>query len=126
MIISRDHRAARNQASIAAADAGAGPSSIKLYTAQGGALLGQRTLAKPCGVITPEGRILLQAAAINDLVGTTGAAGWAEWCNGDGQVIGGGEVTDESGAGPFKLGGTVGTTLYEGGVVVLKPGALLG
>lgn len=79
MNITSTHRAARNQASIDLASAGAGASVIKLYTAEGGTLLAQRTLASPCGTITPEGRVSLQASAGNDLVGTSGAVGWAEW-----------------------------------------------
>ncbi|MEG0921354.1 MAG: hypothetical protein RSG22_08090, partial [Comamonas sp.] len=59
---SRDHRAARNQASITLADTGASASSIKLYDAQGGTLLAVRRLAKPCGTINPAGRISLLAA----------------------------------------------------------------
>lgn len=126
MMISTEHRAVRNQASIDIASAGVGPSHIKFYTAQGGTLLAQRTLARPCGVITPEGRIRLLAAAENDLVAVSGQVGWAEWCNGDGVPVGADAVTDENGAGPFKLEGTVGTMIYAGGVVALKTTALLG
>ena len=120
------HRAVRNQASIDAADAGAGPSSIKLYTADGGALLGTRTLAKPCGTINAEGRIALQGAAGVDLVAASGEVTWATWCDGSGTAIAAGAVTDEAGAGPFKLKGTSGTLVYEGGVVALDAAALLG
>ena len=74
MTISVAHRAARNTASIALADAVAGASSVRIYDAQGGALLGQRTLAKPCGSINAEGRIVLIAAAAQDLVQASGAA----------------------------------------------------
>lgn len=125
MIISRDHRAARNAASIAIADAVAGASSVRVYDAQGGLLLGMRTLAKPCGAITPEGRISLLSAAAQDLVQVTGTAAWAEWCDGSGTPIARGAVTDEAGAGPFRLAGTSGTMLYAGGAVLLA-GALLG
>ena len=125
MIISRDHRAARNGASISIADAVAGASSVRLYDAQGGLLLGVRTLAKPCGAITPEGRISLLSATAQDLVQVTGSAAWAEWCDGGGTPIAWGAVTDEAGAGPFKLAGTSGTMLYAGGAVLLA-GALLG
>jgi hypothetical protein len=48
MNITRDHRAARNLASLNLASAGAGAPSIKLYDTQGGLLLAQRTLARPC------------------------------------------------------------------------------
>ena len=68
MTISVAHRAVRNAASIALADAVAGASSVRFYDAQGGALLGQRTLATPCGSINAEGRIVLIAAAAQDLV----------------------------------------------------------
>ena len=125
MIISREHRIVRNAASIAIADAVAGASSVRVYDAQGGAMLGARTLAKPCGSITPEGRISLLSAAAQDLVQVTGAAAWAEWCDGSGTPIAWGAVTDEAGAGPFKLAGTAGTMLYAGGAVLLA-GALLG
>lgn len=126
MNITLAHRSARNQASIDLADAGAAASSIKLYDAQGGTLLAQRTLAKPCGTITAEGRISLLAASADDLVAATGAVAWAEWCNGDGLAIAADAVTDDAGAGPFKLAGTTGTMIYAGGVVVLASPALLG
>lgn len=125
MNITAAHRAARNQASIDLADVG-GPSSIKLYTEQGGTLLGVRTLAQPCGTITAEGRIQLMPAATNDLVGATGTPTWAEWCNGAGVAIAGGAVTDEAGAGPFRLKGSGTMIIYEGGVVALDLPSLLG
>lgn len=124
--ITSAHRAARNQASIDLADAGPAPASLRLYDAPGGTLLAQRTLASPCGTLTPEGRIALQAATLQDVALATGSVTWAEWCNGHGQAIASGTVTDESGAGPFKLGGSVGTLIYAGGMVLLAQPALLG
>ena len=62
------HRAARNAASIAMADTGAGVASIKLYVASGGTLLAVRNLAKPCGTVNGAGRIAL-GAALGGLVG---------------------------------------------------------
>ena len=47
-------RAARNAASIAQADAGASNSAVHLYTAQAGALVAVRQLAKPCGTVRSE------------------------------------------------------------------------
>lgn len=125
-IISTAHRAARNQASIDLADSGGGPSSIKLYTAEGGTLLAERTLAQPCGEITAEGRIQLLPALTNDLVAATGEPTWGEWCDGAGVPIWGAAVTNEAGAGPFKLAGTDTMIIYAGGVVVLASPALLG
>lgn len=120
LAITTAHRAARNAASIALADAGAGNSSIKLYTAEAGTLLAVRTLDKPCGSIVPAtGRIALAGSASADLVLVSGITTWAAWCDGDGNVIASGAVTDGSGPGPFKLKGSSGTQLYEGGVVPL-------
>ncbi len=63
------HRAARNAASIALADTGAGVASIKLYDApSGGTLLAVRNLAKPCATVTAAGRIVLAQAVADDLV----------------------------------------------------------
>lgn len=126
MNITPAHRAARNQASIDMADAGAGNSSIKLYTAEGGTLLGTRTLAKPCGVVNGAGRIVLQLSAAQEMVAEDGTATWAEWCNGDGDPIASGTVTDEAGSGPWILEGTAGTQVYEGGVIGLSATALIG
>ena len=126
MDISTAHRAARNQASLDLANTGTGPASIKLFDGQGGALLAQRTLAAPCGEITPEGRIALLPATTTELVQATGAVAWAQWCDGNGVAIASGAVTDAAGVGPFKLAGTTGTMVYAGGIVMLATPALLG
>ena len=126
MNITAAHRAARNAATIAIADAGAGNSSIKLYTAEGGTLLGTRTLAKPCGTINGAGRIVLQLSAAQEMIAADGTATWAEWCNGDGDPIASGTVTDETGSGPWILEGTAGTQVYAGGVIGLSATALIG
>lgn len=133
MQITRDHRAARNQASIDIADDGAGPAVIELYDAQGGNLIAVRTLAKPCGVINTEGRIVLQPALVNDMVQLTGKPTFAIWRSGAGAAIASDAVTDQNGSGPFKLEGTsIGEDgqptgmLYQGGVVVLTSPMVLG
>ncbi len=124
---SRDHRAVRNAASIAFADTGPGASCIKFYDAPGGLFLGVRQLAKPCGAITPEGRIQLLSAAVNDLVAAEGVPGWAEWCDGAGVPIWGATVTGEDGDGPFKLQGTgPSQRIYPGGFIGLLPTTLIG
>lgn len=132
--LTQANRAARNAASIARADDGAGNATIKVYTSSGGTLLATRTLAKPCGTVRPaDGRIELAAAATADLVAATGAAAWAEWVAADGTVLASGQVTDEAGlvsdglggttdtgdVGPWVLAGTTGTMIYAGGVLVL-------
>ena len=113
--ISTAHRAARNQASITLAGAA---STLRVYTAEGGTLLATRTLANPAGTINAQGRIVLGASAA-DLVAETGSVGWAEWCDSAGAVMAAGTVTDQAGAGDFKLAGTAGTTIYQGGRVLL-------
>jgi len=131
-------RAARNAACIARADDGAGNSSIRLLTAQGGELLAVRQLAKPCASVRPDGRIaLLPAASNDDVVLATGAATWGQWCAADGTVLAEGQVTDEAGrvsdggnlvdtgdVGPWVLSGANGTLLYEGGIVLLTTGVI--
>ena len=113
--ISTAHRAARNQASITLAGA---TSTLRFYTAEGGTLLATRTLANPAGTINAQGRIVLAASAA-DLVAETGSVGWAEWWDSAGAVMAAGTVTDQAGAGDFKLAGTSGTTVYQGGRVLL-------
>ena len=113
--ISTAHRAARNQASITLAGA---TSTLRFYAAEGGTLLATRTLANPAGTINAQGRIVLSASAA-DLVAETGNVGWAEWWDSAGAVMAAGTVSDESGAGDFKLAGTSGTTVYQGGRVLL-------
>lgn len=115
LLISTAHRAARNQASITLAGAA---STLRFYTAEGGTLLATRNLADPAGTINAQGRIVLSASA-NDLVTTTGDVAWAEWCDSAGAVMAAGTVTDQAGAGDFKLAGTAGTTIYQGGRVLL-------
>lgn len=134
------HRAARNAASIALADTGAGVASIKLYSApSGGTLLAVRNLAKPCATVNGAGRIALAQSTADDLVLADGGAAWAEWCDAGGTAISSGHVTDAdgnvtsagavvphpSGIGPFVLTGTTGTQLYAGGIVRLTT-ALIG
>ena len=113
--ISTAHRAARNQASITLAGA---TSTLRFYTAEGGTLLATRTLADPAGTVNAQGRIVLSASAA-DLVAETGSVGWAEWCDSAGAVMAAGTVTDQAGSGDFKLAGTSGTTVYQGGRVLL-------
>ena len=115
LAISTAPRAARTQASITLAGAA---STLRFYTAEGGPLLATRTLNKPCGTVNAAGRIVLSATA-NDLVAETGSVTWLEWCDGNGTPILTGTVSDESGAGDFKLAGTAGTTIYQGGRVLL-------
>lgn len=118
--ITPTHRGARNQASIDLADTGPGVATLALYTAQGGTLLCTRTLLKPCATLDADKRIALaQDSAAVDLVTATGDVTWAQWLDAGGTPILGCTVTDEAGAGPIKLQGTVGTTVYEGGVVVI-------
>ena len=138
LTLSQAARAARNAATIVAADAGSGRSSIRLYAAQGGTLLAVRQLAKPCGAVRQaDGRIQLATGDSVDLVLATGAATWGEWLAADGTVLATGQVTDAGGmvtsgagvvdtgdVGPWVLLGASGTQLYEGGLVLLASGVI--
>lgn len=134
-------QAARNAASIALADTGSGNSSLRLYTSAGGTLLAVRTLGKPCGTVGagPDHRITLAMVETTEVAIATGAARHAEWCDGSGVAISAGRVTDPDGnvtdgtgavvpdpegVGPFVLGGSAGTMVYAGGLVLLYAGLI--
>ena len=144
LVNTQAHRAARNAASIALADVGVGNASIKLYSTQGGTLRATRSLAKPCGSIRPsDGRLVLIASENSDVAESTGPVTWGEWCNGNGNPISAGRVTDPDGnitdgtdavvpdpegLGPFVLGNldpaVTGTKVYAGGLVILYAGLI--
>ncbi len=117
--ISAAHALARLQATANFADSGAGASSIALYDAAD-QLLVTLTLTKPCGQITEAGYLLLtQASGSGDMILASGQAAIGVWSTSDGKLIGRGLVTDEAGAGHFKLLGSTGTQLYAGGKAIL-------
>lgn len=141
LVNTQAHRAARNAASLVLADQGAANSVIRVYTAAGGTLLATRQLDKPCGTVRPsDGRIVLETGDATDVAVATGAATWAEWCDGSGVAISAGRVTDPDGnvtdgsgnlvpdplgVGPFVLGGGApGTMVYAGGLVLLYAGLI--
>lgn len=92
--------------------------------AAGGSPLVTIVLTDPCGSVTDGVLSLTQADVLGDLISTTGTAVWARWKSGDGSILADGLVTDEVGAGPFKLRGTTGNNLYAGGRAVLGAVAL--
>lgn len=117
--ISAAHALARLQATQAFADSGPEASRISLYDAAE-QLLVTLTLTKPCGQIVEGGYLVLtQASGSGDMILTSGQAAIGIWATGDGQLIGRGQVTDEAGAGHFKLLGSTGTQLYAGGKAIL-------
>lgn len=117
--ISPEHALLRLQATLAFADSGSGPSALKLFDAVE-QLLVTLTLTRPSGVISADGSLLLtQAASGGDLIGLSGLAATCVWSTSDGKLIGRGLVTDEAGAGHFKLLGSTGTQLYAGGRAIL-------
>lgn len=117
--ISAAHALARLQATLAFADSGPAGSTIKLYDASE-QLLVTLTLTKPCGQITEGGTLLLtQASGGGDMILASGLAARGVWATSDGKLIGRGLVTDETGAGHFKLLGSTGTQLYAGGKAIL-------
>lgn len=117
--ISAAHALARLQATLVFADSGLEASRIALYDAAE-QLLVTLTLTKPCGQITEGGSLLLtQASGTGDLILASGQATTGVWSTSDGKLIGRGLVTDEAGAGHFKLLGSTGTQLYAGGKAIL-------
>ena len=117
--ISAAHALARLQATLFFADSGPEASRIALYDATE-QLLVTLTLTKPCGQITEAGYLLLtQANGGGDMILASGQAATGVWTTSDGKLIGRGQVTDEAGAGHFKLLGSTGTQLYAGGKAIL-------
>lgn len=117
--ISAAHAVARLQATAAFADSGLEASRISLYDANE-QLLVTLTLTRPCGQITEGGFLLLtQANGNGDMILASGQAATGVWSTSDGMLIGRGLVTDEAGAGHFKLLGSTGTQLYAGGKAIL-------
>ncbi|WP_182283149.1 hypothetical protein [Comamonas testosteroni] len=117
--ISQAHAVARLQATLAFADSGPDASRISLYDAAE-QLLVTLTLTKPCGQITEGGYLVLtQASGSGDMILASGQAAIGVWATSDGKLVGRGLVTDEAGAGHFKLLGSTGTQLYAGGKAIL-------
>lgn len=117
--ISAAHALARLQATANYADSGPGASTIALYDAAE-QLLVTLTLTKPCGQIVEGSYLLLtQASGGGDMILASGQAAIGVWSTSDGKLIGRGLVTDEAGAGHFKLLGSTGTQLYAGGKAIL-------
>ncbi len=117
--ISAAHALARLQVTLGFADSGPAASTIALYDAAE-QLLVTLTLTKPCGHIVEGGYLLLtQASGSGDMILTSGLAAIGVWSTSDGKLIGRGLVTDEAGAGHFKLLGSTGTQLYAGGKAIL-------
>ena len=117
--ISAAHALARLQATANFADSGPAASTIALYDAAE-QLLATLTLTKPCGQIVEGGYLVLtQASGSGDMILASGQAAIGVWATSNGQLIGRGLVTDEAGAGHFRLLGSTGTQLYAGGKAIL-------
>ena len=116
--ISSAHALARLQATQAFADSGPAASTIKLYD-MAEQLLATLTLTRPCGSIVESGYLQLTQGQAGEMILVSGLAVRGVWSTSDGRLVGQGDVTDESGAGVFRLLGASGTQLYAGGLVVL-------
>jgi len=121
--ISDAHRDARSQATITFADLGAGRSHIDFYDA-GNNLLVSMGLKKPSGTLVAGVIVLEQYNAAGDQVLLDGEAVLGKWINGNGVLVAQGDVSDASGAGDFKISGTIGTMLYAGAYALLGVTAL--
>ena len=133
MTLGPDHALAQLAASIAFADTGAQPSSIRLYADAGAATgavpvdgpLAEIALSKPCGSIAA-GQLTLHAAdPAGAMVLTTGQPRAAQWVSGEGKLVAAGTVTDMDHGGDFRIGGASTPpgddtpALYAGGLVLL-------
>ena len=133
MVIGTDHALAQLAASIAFADAGAQPSTIRLYadaaaatgSAPAGTPLAEIPLAKPCGTIAAGQLTLHVADPAGAMALATGQPCAAHWVNGAGLLVAAGTVTDMDHGGDFRVVGAPTApgddtpTLYAGGLVLL-------
>ena len=133
MTIGADHALAQLAASIAFADAGAQPSTIRLYadaaaatgSAPAGTPLAEIPLAKPCGTVASGHLTLHVADPAGAMVLATGQPRAAHWVNDAGLLVAAGTVTDMDHGGDFRVGGASTPpgddtpTLYAGRLVLL-------
>ena len=116
--VSSELAVAQLAATVSFADVGSGNAYLVVYDAADIPLT-TLVLTKPCGTVTGAVLMITQQEPGGDLIDTTGVASHATWFAGNGTPVAHGAVTDESGAGPFILGGTTGTQLYAGGRAIL-------
>lgn len=76
-------------------------------------------LASPCGEIVDGKLVLAQADPEGDLIAANGFAVAALWYSYDNELLASGAVTDEAGAGPFRVSGSEGTRMLAGGRAIL-------
>lgn len=117
-VISAEHKAALQNATIAFADTGPNPSRIEFYSSTD-LLLATVILTKPCGTVAGGYVRLTQQSASGDMIAADGVAVRAQWVSGSEMLVASGPVTDETGDGPFVLEGAAGTQLYAGGRAIL-------
>ena len=98
-------------------------SRIHLLSA-GSAVLAVLVLSSPCGEIVDGQLVLAQEDPEGDLIAMSGAPVLGAWYSHDNVLLATGTVSDEAGAGPFKLKGTAGAYLYAGGRAELGATAL--
>ena len=122
-------QAAANAHTITLADAGAGPSTLRLYT-DADPVTQERThlvtivLAKPCGTIVSGQIQLTQTDPLGDMVAATGVPTFAQWCDGDGTVIADCAVSNDAGDGDLKISTRQDGMIFEGGFVTLTEGLI--
>lgn len=122
-------QAAANAKTLQLADAGAGPSTLRLYT-DADPVTQERThlvtivLSKPCGTIVGGQIQLAQADPLGDMVAATGVPTFAQWCDGDGTVIADCTVSNDAGDGDLKISTRQDGMIFEGGFVTLTEGLI--
>ncbi len=122
-------QAAANAETLQLADAGAGPSTLRLYT-DADPVTQERThlvtivLSKPCGTIVSGQIQLAQADPLGDMVAATGVPTFAQWCDGDGTVIADCTVSNDVGDGDLKISTRQDGMIFEGGFVTLTEGLI--
>lgn len=120
-------QAAANARTIALADAGAAASTLAIYDLADPAtrvLLATITLAKPCGQMVGGKIQLAQASPTGDMVQVTGVPAWAEWLDGDGDLLATCTVSAEDGEGDLKISSRADGQVFAGGFITLSEGLI--
>lgn len=133
--LTQDHEDARalaaqagaNAFTLVLADTGSGPSTMAIYDLadpQERTLLATITLARPCGQMVGGKIQLAQASSTGDIVLVTGVPTWAEWLDGDGELIATCTVSSTDGTGDLKISSRADGYIFAGGFITLAEGLI--
>lgn len=99
-------------------DAGVNPAYAVLFDGANVALV-TLVFARPAASLVDHELVFAQGQPGGDMILVQGNAAMFELYNGDGILLGAGDVSDMAGSASLKISGTTGTLLYEGARAIL-------